>query len=210
MQKKAKGEYGYLAYHRKIETIKTILLFLVPLALFAAGILTTGTRKNLLTVVAVLGFLPASKSAVLMIMYLKSHGISAADHTIVNSTISKVGGEVTEALVCLEDLVFTTSDVTYDVPALILYGGSAFGYLAPEQIQKLRQKPDAAALISDLEKKLEKHLETSLKKEGLTVNVKIYDGVEPFTKRILELKVLEKAKDSPNKAIAGVLCDISL
>ena len=211
MKKVSKGAYGYLARRRKTETIKTILYFLIPLALFAAGILTTGTRRNLLTIVAVLGILPASKNAVLLIMYLKSHGISAADHTIITSTINKDETGVKDALILLEDMVFTTREVTYEVPAIILYGGSMLGYLSPQQQKKVKEqqaagKGDMQKLLQDLEK----HLETTMKKENLSVNAKIYEGIEPFTKRILEIKPLEHADRSKSEAAARVLADISL
>ena len=74
--KKKKGEYGSLKYRRKLVILRTILYFALSLAIFAAGYLTTHDRKNLLTVVAVLGLLPASKSLVNMIMFLKAKGCS--------------------------------------------------------------------------------------------------------------------------------------
>ena len=55
-----------------MEILKTILYFGLSGAVFAAGYFTTGTKTNLLTIVAVLGCLPASKSMVSMIMYLRA------------------------------------------------------------------------------------------------------------------------------------------
>ena len=63
-----KGCYGYLTRQKKKEIIKTVLFFALSLSVFAIGYATTGTKKNLLTIVAMLGFLPASKSMVSMIM----------------------------------------------------------------------------------------------------------------------------------------------
>ncbi len=211
MNKKVKGEYGYLSYRRKIESIKTFLYFLIPLALFFAGLITTKTEKNLLTLVAVLGILPASKNAVLLIMYLKSHGCSEADHTIITSTVSKVEETVGKDMMLLEDMIFTTQDVTFEVPAMILYCGSVLGYLSPQQVQRTAKRQSRGKKdLKQLERELEKHLENSLKKESVSANIKIFDGIEPFTRRILELKPLEKAGDSPNKSIARVFGEISL
>ena len=64
MKKIQKGKPGYLNYKKKVEIIRTIVYFAIVLAIFALGIWQTGTRLNLLTVVAILGCLPASKSLV--------------------------------------------------------------------------------------------------------------------------------------------------
>ena len=207
MSRKSKGEYGYLSYKKKTETIKTILYFLIPLSLFVAGILTTGTKKNLLTIVAVLGILPASKNAVLLIMYLKSRGITELLHEKTEAALSgmKQDGrdEVTQHLDVLYEMVFTTHDVTFEVPALFLYAGSICGFL---QTGKVPKGKDSQSLLADLEK----HLETSLKKEGVTVNVKMFDTEEAFLRRLNELKPLERAAAAQNGAACRILKQITL
>ena len=65
-----KGCFGYLEAQRKKEIIRTIFYFALSAAIFVMGYVTTGTKMNLLTVVAVCGCLPASKSMVSMIMYI--------------------------------------------------------------------------------------------------------------------------------------------
>ena len=79
-QKYKQGEYEYYNWKRNSEIIKTIIYFAISLALLAAGYLTTGTKANLLTVGAVLGMLPASKSMVGMIMYVRYHGCSKGNY----------------------------------------------------------------------------------------------------------------------------------
>ena len=66
-----KGSKDYIHTQKIYEVVRTVLYFGISLSLFAAGYITTGNRLNLLTVVAVLGCLPASKSAVNMIMFLR-------------------------------------------------------------------------------------------------------------------------------------------
>ena len=58
-----KGCYGYVRSERRFQLWKTIILFLLPLALFFGGWITTGSRTTLLTVVAVLGMLPVAPDA---------------------------------------------------------------------------------------------------------------------------------------------------
>lgn len=66
-----KGMYGFLAKKKRMEIIKTVVLFAIALAVFFLGWFHTKTKQNMLSIVAVLGMLPASKSAVSMIMFLR-------------------------------------------------------------------------------------------------------------------------------------------
>lgn len=71
-----KGSFGYIVAKRRSTLIRTLLYFGISVALFAAGYITTGQKENLLTVVAVLGCLPASKSLVNTIMFFRAGGCS--------------------------------------------------------------------------------------------------------------------------------------
>ena len=72
----AKGTEQYLKTQKRYEVARTVLYFGISISLFIAGYLQTKSRVNLLTVVAVLGCLPASKSAVNAIMFLRYNGCS--------------------------------------------------------------------------------------------------------------------------------------
>ena len=61
---KYKGTRNYIDTQKKYEIFRTLLYFGISVSLFAAGYIQTGRKTNLLTVVAILGCLPASKSAV--------------------------------------------------------------------------------------------------------------------------------------------------
>ena len=61
--KATKGEAGYIQARKKQLILKAVLEFGIVIALLILGIWQTHTRLNLLTVVAVLGCLPAAKSA---------------------------------------------------------------------------------------------------------------------------------------------------
>ena len=65
-----KGEVGYIDSHKKKVIIKCITEFGISIAIFVLGILQTKSRLNLLTLVAILGCLPASKALVEVIMIL--------------------------------------------------------------------------------------------------------------------------------------------
>ena len=62
MKKVEKGKPGYLNYKKKAEILRTVIYFAIVAAIFLLGYTQTHTRLNLMTVVAVLGCLPASQS----------------------------------------------------------------------------------------------------------------------------------------------------
>lgn len=62
--KATKGEAGYIQARKKQLILKAVLEFGIVIALLILGIWQTHTRLNLLTVVAVLGCLPAAKALV--------------------------------------------------------------------------------------------------------------------------------------------------
>ena len=55
MKKVNKGDYGYIRYEKKKRLLITVALFLIPLAAFLAAFLITGTKKNIITVIAMVG-----------------------------------------------------------------------------------------------------------------------------------------------------------
>ena len=55
MKKVKKGDYGYIRYEKKKRLLTTVVLFLIPQAAFQAAILSTGTKKNINTVIAMVG-----------------------------------------------------------------------------------------------------------------------------------------------------------
>ena len=64
MIKCEKGTPGYLREKLKIEILRTVIYFAIVTAVFLLGYSQTHSKKNLLTVVAVVGCLPACKALV--------------------------------------------------------------------------------------------------------------------------------------------------
>ena len=54
-----KGCYGYIRNHKVVTGIRTLLYLGISIGLYVMGYVTTGSNKNLLTIVAILGCLPA-------------------------------------------------------------------------------------------------------------------------------------------------------
>ena len=182
-----RNEKGYLNTKRKYEIFKTILYFAVPFALFIAGVVTTKTRLNLLTIVAILGMLPACRILVTTIMYLKSKGISDDDYEQIKDLTEHITGSF--------DNVFTTYEKTYEVPSLVIRSGNVCGY--------------AAKKYNTLNS-LEQHLTTCIKKEGYCVNVKIFETLDAYITRLQSLNKLEESERKKDLAILQILHEISL
>ena len=158
--KKQKGEQGYLAYRRKQELIKTLLLFALSFGIFFLGLYSTGTTKNLLTIVSVLGMLPACQGAVSVILYFRAAAASAKNPEAIREIAAK------QTVPCLYDLYFTSYEKNYPA-ACALY------------------KNDSLYLLSPGGKELSEHLKRHLAKEGLSgITINLSERPEEFSKRI--------------------------
>lgn len=97
-----KGMYGYFSKKKKTEIIKTIVFFSIALAVYFTGLIHTGTNKNLLSIVAILGVLPAGKAAVGMIMLLRFKQITLENYNNLK--------EYEESHLMLYDLIFVLKE----------------------------------------------------------------------------------------------------
>ncbi len=163
--KTKKGSYGYISYAKKKSVAQTILFFVLSFAIYALGYFSTGTNKNLLTIVAVLGLLPSCKSAVNMIMFLKASGCSAAAHEAI--------APFDDSLYGFYDLYFTSYQKNFPISHLVLCGNVICAYTEKE-------KCDCAAG--------EKHLQEMLTQEGIkSVSVKIFNRLDKYVDRLGQL-----------------------
>lgn len=157
-----KGLQGYLKNRKIITTVRTAFLFVLSIGIYFAGYYFLKTNKSVITVIAILGVLPAAKSAVNMIMFLRFPSIGEEDCKEYNNKTGK--------LPALYEMVFTTYDKSYYVPALVCYDKTICGYCN----------------VKDTEiKKLEKHLTESLiKAEHKNVSVKIFSDKKSYLDRL--------------------------
>lgn len=165
-----KGTENYLNTQKKYEVLRTVILFAVSLSLFAAGWIQTGTRANLLTIVAVLGFLPASRSLVNTIMFLRFQSCSS-------ETAAELGRRG-EGLCVLYDCVFTSYRKNYCVSHIAVRGNVVCGYTEEKQFE---------------ENEFYKHIGEILKADGHgEATVKIFTSLPKYTERLEQMKSLEE------------------
>lgn len=177
---KVKGSRGYLNSQKKYELLRTLLYFGISLSLFAAGYIQTGDRMNLLTVVAILGCLPASKSAVNAIMFLrfKSCSESAEEEITAHS----------EGLSCIHDCVFTSYKKSYVVGHVTVCGNTVCGYSEDAKFE---------------ENDFYTHINELLRMDGhKDITVKIFTSLSKYTDRLEQMKALEKDEVKTGAVIA--------
>ncbi len=164
-----KGTKNYINSQKKYELIRTLIYFFIPLSLFIAGYVTTKTKVNLLTIVAVVGVLPACKSLVGAIMFLKHHSLSKENAEIIEA----VKHELPE----LYDMVFTTYDKTHVVGHMVIAGNTVCGFSEDKNFK---------------EKEFQTHIQNVLKTDGhKNITVKIFTDINKYTERLEQLKDLE-------------------
>ena len=64
MLKSRKGEWGYFRAEKIRRLLMTILMFAIPIVILISGILYFKTKNNLMTIVAMVGIIPAAMSFV--------------------------------------------------------------------------------------------------------------------------------------------------
>lgn len=172
-----KGEAGYIDQKKKKELLKVILEFGIVLALFITGYITTKTRLNLLTLVAILGCLPASKAMVGFLMLLPRKSLAKEKIDLVE----KKGQHLTK----LYDMVLTSYEHVMPVENIVIQGNTICGYAINEKLDFVY---------------LEKYIRTTLKNNKLDqVSVKMFKDFPAYIARIEAMDNLAADSAAKNK-----------
>ena len=175
MKRTSKGEYAWLSFCKKRETIRTIVYFGISGAIFLMGYLSAKTTANLLTVVAALGCLPASKSAVSMIMFLRATVCGSAMYESLCSCFGADFGYY--------HLYFTGCQKNHEIHHLYIKGSTVAAYSENPGIDQEAAKD---------------HLLSMLRQAGVSqVSIKIFRDSEEYLARLRRMTLLEPdpAKD---------------
>ena len=193
----AKGSANYIRIQRKYELARTILFFVLSASIFLIGFLSTHSKRNLLTIVAVLGVLPAAKSFVSFIMFCKFKGCRQQLTDQLASLVKDC------PLVHSFDRVFTTYDKNYEIEHLLVYQGDIIGFLDMYKAEKKDFDMEA----------FEKHIDSVLKAEG-QLNKKIYLLKEEskYLKRVEDIVNHMSSEYAPQSdmVVLKILKDVSL
>lgn len=182
-----KGTKDYLKTQKKYETARTILYFAISITLFAAGWIATGSRENLLTIVAILGCLPGCKSIVDMIMFYRYKGCTWENAETIEAH--------SQGLVSGFDMVFTAYDKNYPVAHIAVKGNTVCGFTQEEKFD---------------EQAFYKHIDAILKKDNYRdVTIKIFRDIQKYTERLEQMKELNTGEQA-TIGIMNTLKSVSL
>lgn len=192
MKKVMKGNPGYLEYKKKVEIIRTVIYFALVAAIFFLGYSQTHSKKNLLTIVAVVGCLPASKALVGVITRFPYPSIAAIRAEEIKSKTSHI--------TVIYDMIITSREKVMPVNCIVLSGNTIFGYTDSEKV--------------DL-KYAATHIRGMLNQNQFPeVSVKILNNYTAFLARVEGLDSIAAVEKSDTRAIeekmANVILNISM
>lgn len=183
-----KGAYGYFKNRKIYTACRTVFFFLLCIGLYVTGIVRTGSNKNFLTILAVLMCLPACKSAVNFIIFLRTRECSDALHRVLLP--------YDEKLEIFYDLYFTSYQKNYGISHMALKGGILCG---------ITEHPNCDC------KEAEKHLEQMLSQEGIKdVVVNIFSQGDKYIDRLSRLVEMQEDEHKDREGIVNLLYSISL
>lgn len=182
-----KGAVNYIQNRRIFTLCRTVLFLGISFSLYFAGIKATGSNKNLLTVVAILGCLPACKSAVNTIMFFRYKGCP-------KEVSEKLSGDY-KNLYLLYDMVFTSYDKNYEIHHMAINDKVICAYTANE-------KCDIPTC--------EAHLQTMLTQNGIkNITIKIFRDLSKYENRLEQLENLSECGAVAEK-VRTLMLEISL
>lgn len=182
-----KGEKHYLRNQRNYELAKTVILFVIAIGLFIAGlIINKGNKANIFTIVAVLGCLPACKCLVELIMFIR--------YKTCNDELADKIEDCSEGLIQAYDRVFTSKEKTYAVDHLVINNNSLCCYTSAKKFS---------------ESDFQKHITTYLKAENIKdTTVKVFLDDKKYLERISDMSADNNTEKDNN--ILNILLNISL
>ena len=136
-----KGMPGYIKDQKKKRILITILLFGISIAVFLTGYLTTHTRNNLLTIVAILGCLPAARSAVGMIMLLPYRSFEEEKVREVEAAAA--------GILSAYDMVLTSSEKVMPVDVLLISRHLICGYVSRTKVPPAEVEAYLARILKE-------------------------------------------------------------
>ena len=192
MKKAAKGTPGYLDYKKKVEIIRTVIYFGIVAAIFFLGYFQTGTRLNLLTVVAILGCLPSAKALVGVIARFPYPSID-------RKKAEEIDAKTGHLTVCY-DMVITSREKIMPVDCIVISGYNIFGYTHYEKVDV---------------NELARHIKSILAQNQITgLTVKILNQYKPFLARAEGLNNIAAVEKEDTKEreeqIRSIILNISM
>lgn len=186
-----KGRPGYLEYKLQMEILRTVIYFAIVAALFWLGYSQTHSNQNLLTVVAVVGCLPASKALVGVITRLP--------HRSMEKRLVREIREKSASLTMIYDLVLTSKEKIMPVECIAISGDKILGYTSSDKV-------DTAYAVKFVKEILAQN-------QISKTNMQLLHQYGDFLSHLEKMNKAVEGKESPKeqeRQIANVILNISL
>ena len=182
-----KGQPGYVKARKQKYLLGAVVEFAIVIAIFVTGYIQTGSRLNLLTVVAVVGCLPAAK-------------ITMAPYKSIEEAKYQELEEKAPLILKAYDMIITSSQKVMPLDAVVVSGHIVCGYAS-------NPKTDEAALA--------RHIKDILKDNHYDkMTVKIFHDYTAFLSRAEGMNnmaaVEQKESLRREKKIRKIILNISM
>lgn len=190
MKRITKGHYGYLKYKKKIELVKLGVILMGIVILLVAGYMGTHTRKNLLTVAAVVSVLPLANIAVPIVAMWPFHGRPQEEYEEVHKAVGN-------GLLNTELVITAHNEKPFGVDYVYIHPDGVFCYSSQKNL-----KVDA----------LTKHLKTMIEGNELhTPTVHVFQNYKKFLRRVGALSSVNRGDcEEDLLRIEGVIRALSI
>lgn len=163
MEKVKKGEHGYIKYRKKVQFLKSLVMFLIAAAIFILGLaLNDWEKSNVFTIFAVLCVLPAAKQLVGFIVLVPYHSVA-------DEVYNRVTKQIDTSKKLYTDLVITSPEKVMNLSFLAISGNQVIGLVGREQ-----EKQDY----------MEKYLRECFKNQKLPVKATVLKDETKFIQRV--------------------------
>lgn len=130
-----KGEYGYIERYRRFSFVIAAMMYALSIAMFAVGLISTGSRYNYFSIIAAVGILPAAKFTVYYIMSLRFKALGRAEY----DELQKNGAYM------LFDLLYTSLKYNININAVSFFEDGIYIYTVDGSTDRQR----AAAIVQN-------------------------------------------------------------
>lgn len=192
-----KHEFGYLLKQFKKMLIRTSIQFGVSIILLVIGLIIYKTKKNIFTLVSVLGLLPAGQSLVNLIMLIKSKKHTCPESLYNEIMDSKIDKDSPRPQIGF-DYYITSYDVQFPVQSITVINDSLIGYTNFDKFNH---------------KQFEKHIKNMLSQNSLNISViKIFEQneLDKYTERISSYSSGDNVQTEKELKILSLMGSLSL
>lgn len=167
-----KGEHGYISSRKRKQIIKTVLSFVILLAIYFYGyVINDNSRNNVFTTIAILLVLPS-------VRFLLSALIVLPYKTVEDEKFKQVSQLIQSDMIMLTDLIITSSEKIMNLSFIVLANGYAY-ILVEHKNMDLHY--------------IETYINRCLKNNGDVYKVKVFSDYQVFVNKIKSIAPNEKS-----------------